>query len=76
MSELDKRLRHNFSHLVTGKVLASTYRQTQAYEDKYLAWAARQGPAHAVAAPADPVGEEDDEAVDTENIDTFDGPQA
>ena len=28
------------------------------------------------AAPEDPVGEEEDEAVDTENEDTFDGPQA
>ena len=36
----------------------------------------RAGPEHAAAAPMDPVGEEEDEAVDTENADTFDGPQA
>ena len=76
MTELDKRLRANFSNLVTEKVLASTYRQTQKYEDDYLEWAAKQGPEHAAGAPTDPLGEEEDEAVDTEGEDSFDGPNA
>ena len=52
-----------------------TYRKSQAVEDEYLENAAQGGTEDAADVPLDPLGEEDDEAVDTQNEDAFDGPQ-
>ena len=71
MRELDARLRLGFAETVNDKVLASTYRQTQKYEDEYANWAETDGVDTTGVVDA-PDEVEADEANDTENMD---GPQ-
>jgi hypothetical protein len=71
MRELDLRLRLNFSDRVTDKVLASTYKKSQAYEDQYAEWAQQDGVD--TSGTLEELDEDEaDEANDTENLD---GPQ-
>ena len=71
MRELDARLRLGFAETVNDKVLASTYRQTQKYEDEYANWAETDAVDTTGVVDA-PDEVEADEANDTENMD---GPQ-
>ena len=76
--ELERRLRRNFATVVTDRVLASTWRQTKKYEQKYSLMNAE-----VAAEGTEPEGNElsdcdvldDGEDSDPPNEIEFDGPQ-